>query len=117
MTINVMKALRFAAYGSPSVLRIEQVAIPEPGEGEALVRVKAAAINLSDIANVAGCSKKATLLHQACEPRLSVGGAFCRIPWTLSIFWKLDLTPGPELREQRRLKNNPYFRRKGPAGN
>jgi hypothetical protein len=49
-----MKALRFAEFGSPSVLRIEEVPIPEPGEGEALVRVKAAAINPSDIGNVAG---------------------------------------------------------------
>jgi NADPH:quinone reductase-like Zn-dependent oxidoreductase len=56
-----MKALRFAEFGPPSVLRIEEVAIPEPGEGEALVRVKAAAINPSDIGNVAGRFKKTTL--------------------------------------------------------
>jgi NADPH:quinone reductase len=43
-----MKALRFAEFGPPSVLRIEDVAIPEPGEGEALVQVKAAAINAND---------------------------------------------------------------------
>ena len=40
---------------------IEEVAIPEPGEGEALVHVKAAAINPSDIGNVAGRFKKTTL--------------------------------------------------------
>jgi len=45
----------------PSVLRIEEVAIPDPGEGEALVLVKAAAINPSDIGNVAGHFKKTTL--------------------------------------------------------
>jgi len=44
MNTRVMKALRFAEFGPPSVLRIEEVAVPEPGEGEALVRVKAAAI-------------------------------------------------------------------------
>jgi len=56
-----MKALRFAEFGPPSVLRIEEVAIPEPGEGEALVHVKAAAINPSDIGNVAGRFKNTTL--------------------------------------------------------
>jgi hypothetical protein len=95
MTIDVMKALRFAAFGSPSVLRIEQVPIPEPGEGEALVRLKAAAINPGDIAEVAGRFEKTTLPHQAWETQLSIGGVFCRIPWTLSIFWKLAITPGP----------------------
>jgi NADPH:quinone reductase len=61
MNTKVMKALRFAEFGPPSVLRIEEVAIPEPGEGEALVRLKAAAINPSDIGNVAGRFKKTTL--------------------------------------------------------
>ena len=61
MTTNLMKALRFADFGPPSVLRIEEVPIPEPGDGEALVRVKAAAINPSDIGDVAGRFKKTTL--------------------------------------------------------
>lgn len=61
MSTNLMKALRFAEFGPPSVLRIEDVAIPEPDEGEALVHVKAAAINPSDIGNVAGRFKNTTL--------------------------------------------------------
>ena len=61
MTTKVMKALRFAEFGPPSVLRIQELAIPEPGEGEALVHVKAAAINPSDIGNVAGRFKTTTL--------------------------------------------------------
>jgi len=61
MTTNVMKSLRFTEFGPPSVLRIEEVAIPEPGEGEALIQVKAAAINPSDIGNVAGRFTKTTL--------------------------------------------------------
>jgi NADPH2:quinone reductase len=61
MSTNVMKALRFAEFGPPSVLRIEELAIPEPGEGEALVRVKAAGINPSDIGDVAGRFKHTTL--------------------------------------------------------
>jgi NADPH2:quinone reductase len=56
-----MKSLRFTEFGPPSVLRIEAVPIPEPGEAEALVHVKAAAINPSDVGNVAGRFKKTTL--------------------------------------------------------
>ena len=61
MSTSVMKSLRFTEFGPPSVLRIEEVPIPEPGEGEALVQVKAAAINPSDIGNVAGHFKNTTL--------------------------------------------------------
>ena len=49
-----MKALRFYRFGPPSVLAIEEVPRPEPGDGEALIQVKAAAINPSDVKNVSG---------------------------------------------------------------
>jgi NADPH:quinone reductase len=61
MSTNLMRSLRFAEFGPPSVLRIEEVAIPKPGEGETPVRVKAAGVNPSDIGNVAGRFKKTTL--------------------------------------------------------
>jgi NADPH2:quinone reductase len=61
MADGVMQALRFSEFGPPSVLRIEKVAIPNPGEGEVLVHVKAAGVNPSDIANVGGRFKKTTL--------------------------------------------------------
>jgi NADPH2:quinone reductase len=61
MSTNVMKSLRFTEFGPPSVLRIQEIAIPEPGAGETLVQVKAAAINPSDIGNVAGRFKHTTL--------------------------------------------------------
>ena len=56
-----MKSLRFTKFGPPSILRIEEVSIPEPGPAEALVLVKAAGINPSDVGNVAGRFKKTTL--------------------------------------------------------
>jgi NADPH:quinone reductase-like Zn-dependent oxidoreductase len=61
MTANVMRALRFSSFGPPSVLRIDEVTMPEPGDGEVLVRVKAAAINPSDYKNVSGHFKDTTL--------------------------------------------------------
>lgn len=40
-----MKAVRFDNYGGIDVLKVEDVAVPEPGQGEAQVKVKAASIN------------------------------------------------------------------------
>ena len=56
-----MKALRFHKFGPPSVLAIEEVPQPEPRDGEALVKVEAAAINPSDVKNVAGYFPATTL--------------------------------------------------------
>jgi NADPH:quinone reductase-like Zn-dependent oxidoreductase len=41
----VAKAVRFDGYGGIDVLEVREVPTPEPGEGEVLVRVKAASIN------------------------------------------------------------------------
>jgi NADPH:quinone reductase len=49
-----MKALRFETYGPPSVLRIQELPLPSLQENEALVQVKASAINPSDVATLAG---------------------------------------------------------------
>lgn len=49
-----MKALRFATYGPPSVLTIQELPIPVLEEGEVLVQVKASSINPSDVGTVAG---------------------------------------------------------------
>jgi len=52
-----MKALRFAQYGPPSVLSIGQLDTPQPGRGESLMQIHAAAVNPSDVKNVAGAFK------------------------------------------------------------
>ena len=44
-----MKAVRFHAHGGPDVLRYEDAADPVPGPGEALVRVRACALNHLDL--------------------------------------------------------------------
>jgi NADPH:quinone reductase-like Zn-dependent oxidoreductase len=49
-----MTAMRFAEYGPPTVLAPVTCDVPEPATGEALIAVKAAAINPSDIRIVEG---------------------------------------------------------------
>jgi NADPH2:quinone reductase len=44
-----MKAIRFHAHGGPEVLHLEDVPMPQPKDGEALVRVTAAGVNYADI--------------------------------------------------------------------
>ena len=44
-----MKAVRFHAHGGPDVLRYEDVPEPIPGPGEALIRVRACALNHLDL--------------------------------------------------------------------
>jgi NADPH:quinone reductase len=44
-----MKAIRVSEYGGPEVLKLEEIPTPEPGSGEALVRVRAAGVNFIDV--------------------------------------------------------------------
>ncbi len=43
------KAIRIYQYGDPSVLKWEEVPIPEPGEGEVLIQQKAVGLNYIDV--------------------------------------------------------------------
>lgn len=44
-----MKAIRVHEHGGPEVLRLEEVPLPEPGEGEARVRVRFSGVNFIDV--------------------------------------------------------------------
>ncbi|HEY6101977.1 MAG TPA: quinone oxidoreductase [bacterium] len=52
-----MKAVRIHETGSPDVLRYEDVPAPEPGQGQALVRLHAAGVNFLDIYHRTGLTK------------------------------------------------------------
>ena len=43
-----MKAVRYHRYGGPDVLELQEVAMPAAGDGELLVRVRAASVNPLD---------------------------------------------------------------------
>ena len=49
-----MRALRFDRFGDPGVLHVADVPEPTGSRRDAVVRVKAASVNPSDVKNVAG---------------------------------------------------------------
>lgn len=49
-----MKAVRIYEEGGPEVLKLEDLPVPEPGGGEALVRVYAAAVGFADVLRRSG---------------------------------------------------------------
>src|SRR3972149_2138386 len=44
-----MRAMRVHEYGGPEVMRLEEVPVPEPGKGEALVKLAAVGVNFIDV--------------------------------------------------------------------
>lgn len=44
-----MKAIRYHEFGGPEVLKLEELPVPAPGPGQALVKVAAAGVNFIDI--------------------------------------------------------------------
>jgi NADPH2:quinone reductase len=56
-----MRAIIVRQFGDPKLLKVEEVPTPQPGDDEALVEVKAAGINPSDVKNVQGVMHGTTL--------------------------------------------------------
>jgi NADPH:quinone reductase len=56
---QTMKAIRFHTYGGPEVLKLEEIPVPEPGTGQASVRVVAAGVNFIDVYQRTGLYKTA----------------------------------------------------------
>jgi NADPH:quinone reductase len=49
-----MKAIQFTRFGAPDVLELIDAPTPKATDGNALVQISAAAINPSEVKNVAG---------------------------------------------------------------
>ena len=56
-----VKAAVYDRYGSPDVLRVEDVPIPSPGRGQVRVKVAATSVNLSDWEGLRGSPAYARL--------------------------------------------------------
>src|SRR5207237_8062931 len=61
--IGPVKAIRFHQHGGPEVLRYEDAPTPEPGPGEVLVELRAAALNHLDLFTRDGSVPKVRLPH------------------------------------------------------
>lgn len=71
-----MKAIVLTRYGSPNVvLRLQELAKPEPGDGEVLVKVHATSINDWDWFYVRGKPYAYRLIFGLVRPRVAVLGA------------------------------------------
>jgi NADPH:quinone reductase len=55
--IKTMKAIRIQQHGGPEVLKIEEVALPIPGEDQAVVRLEAIGVNFIDVYHRTGLYK------------------------------------------------------------
>lgn len=71
-----MKAIRVHSYGGPEVLRYEDVPVPNPGKGEAVVKIAAIGMNYIDIYFRTGVSKAElpfTLGHEGAGTVTAIG--------------------------------------------
>jgi NADPH:quinone reductase-like Zn-dependent oxidoreductase len=95
-----MKAIRIHQYGGPEVLRYEEAPRPEPGDGEALVRVHAAGVNPIDWKARAGY-----LSHIAYRLPLIPGWDFSGTVESLGP-GAGDVTPGQEMHGRADITRN-----------
>ena len=65
-----MQAIRIHGVGDPSVLRLEEIAVPEPGPGEVRVKVEVAGLNFIDVYHRMGLYK----LNLPFTPGIEAGG-------------------------------------------
>lgn len=66
---TMMRAIVRYRYGSPDVLELEEIARPVPGEGQVLVKVHAASVNVADLDGLSGLPRVARLGTGLSKPK------------------------------------------------
>jgi NADPH:quinone reductase-like Zn-dependent oxidoreductase len=93
-----MKAVRFHQHGGPEVLRYEEVPTPQPGPGEVLVALRAAALNHLDLFVRDGGVPKTPLPHIGGADGAGVvaanGPGASKYPVGTSVFFDPGLSDG-----------------------
>ena len=69
-----MKAVVFTKYGSPDVLRLEEMEKPVPGDNEVLIKVYAASVNDWDLSLLRGKPFVNRLLFGLLKPKINIIG-------------------------------------------
>jgi len=86
-----MKAIRVHQYGGPEVMKLEELATPAPGPGQARVRLEACGVNFIDIYQRSGLYKAALPFSlglegagtvEAVGPNVTAVKAGDRVAWT-----------------------------------
>jgi NADPH:quinone reductase len=76
MSATTMRAIEVRQFGGPEVLELADIPVPEPGDGQVLIRVNRAGINFADT----GARENAYLAEQTLplRPGLEVAGTVAR---------------------------------------
>jgi NADPH:quinone reductase len=67
--VDMMRAIRIHDYGGPEVMQLEELPVPVPRAGQAVVRVQAASVNFLDVQK-----RRGDLVGQAFYHRAGTGG-------------------------------------------
>src|SRR6204780_4454207 len=67
---KTMQAIRIHAYGGPEVMRLEEIPMPLPQAGQAVVRVHAASVNFLDVQKRRGELVGQAFYRRSDEPEL-----------------------------------------------
>ncbi len=74
ISLGTMRAVQISDYGGPEMLRITEVPIPQPGDGQVLIRVRAAGVNPADWKFRSGDMRQFAPLEMPWTPGLEGSG-------------------------------------------